>query len=226
MGCHTDGVLGQINTEKYVYTYADSTQGSEPTAELLGGSNSASDYPVVEDTGNPDHDSQLGGLSNTQADVYYGDAEWDCKDYLEAPVGCYDNWVNFGSCYAIDGYYDGLILAGDCTGCAESSATAWDGTFTSPYGCDSGNTEFYSLALTNGGTASIDGVLSFYTTNLIYYGGSSPYYWMYIDCSDGEDPATDYTVWQGKKYIGIDFTGVYDYEEGCDTTSTLTLVTC
>ena len=230
MSCHTDGVLGQINTEKYVYTYDDSTPGLEPAPVALGSANSASDYPTVEDAGNPDHGSQLGGLSNTQEGVYYGDGEWDCKDYLEVPVGCYSEmggWVTFGSCYAIDGYTDGDLDTSDCTSCAESEATAWDGTFTYGYGCDAEyNNEFYGLYLTDGGTASIDGKISFYTTHLIYYGGSSPYYWMFIDCGDGEEEPLDYTIWEGRKYIGIDFTGVYDRTDGCDTTSALTLIAC
>jgi len=65
------------------------------------------------------------------------DTAYDCNENYSIPTGCnsYDGTdIEWDSCWAIDGYYDGMLSA--CGDCAESEATAWDGAFDlTEYGC-------------------------------------------------------------------------------------------
>jgi len=60
----------------------------------------------------------------------------------------------------------------------------------------------------------------YYYVQVGYY---ETYYALYVSCWSTVDLA-DFTIWQGYKYMGATPAGVYDWDSGCDTTETLTIV--
>jgi hypothetical protein len=114
-----------------------------------------------------------------------------------------------------------LSPTGDCTACSDSLETAWDGAFNlTEYGCNSPYSAVNWRPEESQGDLSIDGKELYYFVQVGYY---QTYYMHYVSCWDttGE---VDFTIWQGYKLVGATPAGTYDWDTGCDTTSTLTVV--
>jgi len=219
MACDKD-YLGAINTTKYIYVYADSNYGIAAVPTLLGEASSYDAYPLTVD-GTNYHDTKLGTiLTDDTYKPYFGDAEWDCAEYLDVPHDCgvYDGTdMEWATAYQIADYVDDFDVSGDCASCDDSSETAWDGTFETAIGCDSGYEQWWGSL----GTVSINGK-TFYSSTQINYDAASPYYYLYITCWQASE-WLNYDIWFGYKYMGADPAGVYDWDTGCDTRSTITI---
>jgi hypothetical protein len=224
MACDND-YLGAINTTKYIYVYEDSAYGTKATPTLLGEANSYSAYPLNLDGATLEHEDLLGAISSDSDEVYYGDSEWDCAEYLDIPEECdtYDGTdMEMANVYKIVGYSDDMLsVDGNCEDCSESAEDAWNGTFTYGVGCDENDPSFGSWFGSANDAASINGKLHYYSSGVYYY-GSEPYYLLYIACYDSVQEL-DIEIWVGYKYIGADHAGVYERNSGCDSTETLTL---